>query len=398
MVKLTNAIIENGNTDFNLTQKDKTEIIQSMSSDIVMKKLIGFGVLNTQGVIAGDTFKAYNLDDVDSQGTAEWDNQYELAETHSMGFREVRIGVTRRPFKLPKKEALTHNRELTSTGDVKEKVKSQAAPWIGKTVRWSVINQLAGNNAASILARGVSSTAFTSDARLRVTGHNTVDAINSTYNYFANNPNGAVTNASQITDANVPSLVDFMGIDILLERSKHDVLIPSWGYDDEMKTVVIGQSIWQQMLVKEPTAGKYPNIAFETYQRLAGSNDKMREEGEGSPNCRIYHSVFTPNMRFMVVPDDILPQSVHNNAAQANTRVTLILGAKAIDYRFAELGGAETPFMLMEDTTTMKNNLMDFYSCIVKFGCKRIALLGKGANSNTRYEKAVAVLNSYSVF
>lgn len=403
---MANTVLDSlaqSNTDFNLVQSSK-EVSKDILSDELFTALRDYGVINTKGgETVGDTVNFYNLNRVDSNGLAETDDAYSNAASSIHGHRQIIMDTASYSHKAKKKNTMAAIRAETSVGKLDDGILEIMSSWGKSILRAGLINQLAGNNATSISVPAASTTAFSGTSLTRVTGFNSVTAVNSLYNKFGNNAAGGVTTAAGITNANTLTLIDFM----MLSDIVFDVYpgVTPWNPLDSMgkaqcrALAVVTRTGWTQLMTSVPAAGNYPSVAFELYNAIAAGGGKKEEyTGRTIGNYRIYKSAFTPDIDYLVVDDHLLPQAVHSNAAQANTKVALLLGRNAVDMKVSKLvkSGSGIPFMIEEDNQHEKLNNFDYWKLNMKFGLKRTLLKGTGANASTDYDYATAVINHYS--
>lgn len=408
---MPNAVLDSlaqGNVDYNLVQKPSEALSKDILSQELFTKLMGLGVINTKAdEVIGDTAKFYNLNRVNTKGLSENDDKYSNAASSVYGDRTVLMEATEYSHKVKKPRTMAAIRAQTSVGSLTDGVMDIMSAAGKGFLRASLINQLAGNTATSIEVADIYADGNFDDTAsiARVTGHNPVTAISSIYRKLGNNAAGGITNPSQITSANFLTLIDFMLLaNVLFNVNKG---VTRWNSLDRGKAygfraiALVSRTGWTQMMSAAPSADNYPSMAFELYQSIAGGTDGKKSEKTGKTidGYDIYRSAFVPEIGFLVVDDYELPRAVHNNAAQANTRSALIVGANAVDMKTTKLLGdskSGIPFVIMNDTTHEKLNTYDYYALFMKYGIKRTVLKGTGLNASTDYDFAAAKIDHYS--
>jgi len=404
---MTNAVIgtlAQDNTNYNLVQSVKEltkDILHGQELVMMLKK---YGAINTDAdQVVGDTANFYNLNRVDSNGLSESADVYSNADDAVYGQRQLIMDAVNYSRKVAKKNTMTQIRAETSIGDLTNGQRDVMIQWGRANILASVINQLAGNTQTSINRYELSSSAFTGSTLTHVTGLNSVTAVTSGYTFYGNNNQGSPANPSAITASNYASLVDYMNIasTIFDVNDSQSIWSPFDSGKDCRALVFIARSNWDQMMLQAPAAGTYANLAFERYQQLAANGgEKSRATGETVMGYKCYESIFTPEFKYVVVDDYILPRATHSNAEVANTRVSVVVGKNALDMKvgsmYPGLDNNNAAFNIRYDDTHEKLNNFDYYKLEMKYGCKRTLIKGTGANASTDYDNAVALLNLYS--
>lgn len=403
---MANAVLDTlaqSDTGYNLVQRAR-EVSKDILNTPLLKTLLDYGIINTDGETIGDTVRFYNKNRIDSNGISDIDDAYASADSSVFGYRELIMGAVDYAHKVKKKDTMAAIRAETSVGNLRDGDLEQIAAWGKLNVLTSVMNQAAGNVATSIDVPGLSTTAFSGTSLPRVSGSNTITAVNSLYSKLGNNAAGGISNASQITSLNPPTLLDFMSLSNVIFNVYSGVTpfstLDSMGKANCRALVVISRSGWNLMLGSAPSADNYPSAAFELYNVISASGAKKSEDtGRTIGNYRIHRSAFTPDLDYLVVDDHLMPRASYSTSAVANTRVALILGRGAVDMKVAKLYGSGKdgiPFIIKEDTEHEKLNTFDYYRLCMKYGVKRATMNGFGANAATVYDNAVAVLSHYS--
>lgn len=404
---MTNAVIgtlAQGNTSYNLVQAAKEVTIDILGTNDLLNFFKGYGSINTAAdEIIGDTVNFYNLNRINSTGFSESADVYANAGDNVYGQRQLLMNAVIYPHKVVRKNTMTQVRADTSVGDLNKGVREIMIQWGKEDLNASFFNQLAGNTATSVLRPQLSETAFSGDKLTNVTGLNAVTAVNADYTFYGNNDAGAPANPSAITSSNYATLVDFMNI----EQTIFDTYTAQskWMGFDAGKgcraMVVISRTNWNQMMLQAPVANAYANLAFERYNALiAGGSEKSRATGKMVGSYRLYESIFTPDLQYLVVDDEVLPRCVHSGSAVANTRVSLVIGKNAVDMKVGSMmpgvGSDQAAFNIEYDDQFEKLNNFVYYKLGMKYGIKRTTIQGTGAKTGTEYDNAVALLNLYS--
>lgn len=403
---MTNEVIgtlAQDNSNYNLVQAAKETTIDILNNNDLLKYLKGLGVINTNAAsVKGDTVNFYNLNRINSHGLSESADVYGNAGNSVYGQRQMVMDALNYSHAVAKKNTMTQERANTTIGDLNNGVRDIITQWGKANILASLINQLTGCTQTSIVRAELADTAFTGDELKHVTGLNTVSAVSSVYTFYGNNNAGSPANPSAITSSNYASLVDFMNI----EDEIFDVNVGRnvWSGFDMGKgcraLVIIARENWNQMMLQSPAAGSYANVAFERYQALASTgSEKSRATGETIMGFKVYESIFTPHLKYLVVDNHVLPRATHSGAEVSNTRVAVVVGKHAVDMKVGSMlpqvkDGAA--FNLRFDDQHEKLNNWNFYKLEMKYGIKRVVLKGTGINAANDYDNAVALLNLYS--
>lgn len=402
---MTNAVLNalaQSDTGYNLVQRAK-EVSKDILSTPLLKLKREYGIINTDGETIGDTVRFYNKNRIDSNGISDTDDAYANAADSNFGYRELIMAAVDYSHRVKKKDTMQQIRAETSVGSLSDGDLEQIAAWGKLNVVTSISNHQAGNVSTSISVPGLSTTAFSGTSLTRVTGGNSVTAVNSLYSKFGNNAAGGVTNASGITSANQLTLLDFM----LMSNVIFNVYsgVTPFASLDSMKfgcraLVEVSRTGWQQLMTNAPSADNYPNFAFEMYNAISAGGGKKEEYlGKDVGGSRMYRSAFCPDFDFLVHDDHLLPRASYSGSAVANTRVALISGKGAVDMKVAKLYGKgkdSIPFAIEFDDQHEKLNTFDYYRLKMKYGVKRALIEGTGSNAGTYYDAASALISHYS--
>lgn len=404
---MTNAVIGSiaqSNTTYNLVNAAKEVTIDILKNTELLTTLKNYGAINTDAdEIIGDTVNFYNLNRVDSNGLSESDDSYSNAADSVYGQRQLIMGAVNYTHKARKKNTMTAIRAETTVRDLKKGIREIMTQWGRSNIVASLLNQIAGNTATSISRVELSGTAFSGSTLNRVTGLNSVSAIEAGKFFYGNNNAGAPANPAAITSTNYATLVDFMNIESNIFNVEDEQNV--WtGFDSSAgcrALVLISRTNWNQMMNYAPVSNSYANLAFERYQALsAAGSEKSRATGKMIGNYRVYESIFTPDLHYLVVDDHVLPRCVSSNAAVANTRVALIIGKNAVDMKVGsmlpQIPNDQAAFNIRLDDQHEKLNNLDYFKLEMKYGLTRCTLQGTGSKAGTQYETGVAVLNLYS--
>ena len=406
---MTNAVIGSvaqGQTDYNLVQAAQSEelTVEILQYNALLSDLKKYGIINTEAdSIVGDTVNFYNLNRVDSNGMSESADAYSNADDSTYGQRQLVMDAVNYSRKIQRAKTMTQIRANTSVGKLTNGVKDTIISWGRGTVLGGVFNHLAANTANSITRYDLAQNPYVGSTLKNITGLNTVEAMNDEYSFYGNDSAGAPANPSEITENNYATLVDFINIenslfDVVRGRTSFNQMDMSHGCK---ALVIIGRSNWGQMLISSPAQGNIPSVARETYESISATGvDKSKDSGMKIGGFPVHTSAFTPDLKYLVVDDYLLPRAVHNGAEVANTRTCLIIGKHALDMKVGSMmpsiGNENAAFAFTADTEYEKLNTFDYYQLAMKFGVKRVMIEGTGINAGTRYNHAAAVLNLYS--
>ena len=404
---MTNAVIgtlAQNNTNYNLVQAAKEVTYDILSNNDLLNFFKGYGAINTSAdEIVGDTVNFYNLNRVDSNGFSESADVYANAADSVYGQRQLLMDAVVYAHKVVRKNTMTQIRADTSVGDLTKGVREILTQWGKEDLNASFINQVCGNTATSIIRQQLSATAFSGSTLLNVTGLNAVSAVNADYVFYANNNAGSPANPSAITTSNYLTLLDFMNVEATIFNQYEEQ--SQWMGFDAGKgcraIAVVTRTNWQQMMTQAPASNAYPNVAFERYQAIAaGASEKSRYTGKMVGNFRLYESIFTPDIMYLVVDDAVLPRATHSSAAVANTRVIPIIGKNAVDMKVGSMlpgiGNATPAFSIDYDDQHERLNNFVYYKLGMKYGIKRTRIEGFGSKAGTFYDAGVATILAYS--
>lgn len=405
---MTNAVIgtlAQSNTTYNLVQAAKEVTTDILTTNDLLTFFKGYGAINTAAdQIIGDTVNFYNLNRVDSTGFPESADVYANAGDNVYGQRQLIMNAVVYPHKVVRKNTMTQIRADTSVGDLSKGVREILTQWGKENLNASFINQVVGNTATSIIRPQLSATAFSGTTLPNVIGlQSSVTAVNSDYVFYGNNNAGAPANPSAITSSNYATLLDFMNIEATIFNQYEEQ--SQWMGFDAGKgcraIAVISRTNWQQMMQQAPVSNSYASIAFERYQTLASSGaDKSRATGKMVGNFRLYESIFTPDIQYLVVDDAVLPRCTHSSAAVANTRTAVVIGKNAVDMKVGSMlpgvGNDKAAMNIEYDDQFEKLNQFVYYKLAMKYAIKRTLIEGTGSKAGTSYDNAVALLNLYS--
>lgn len=397
--------LASSNTDYNLV-KASQELTREVLQQDLFKQLLGMGVINTSGenILSkqgGDTVNFYNRFRIDAKGGVGDRDLYAAAKDSEFGKRSLVINETNESFRAKKKRTMTSQRTKSSFGLPSDGLMEQMKDWAMRLFTANLVIQAAGNNATSTTVSALASTAFTTTDELAVIrAHNTPPAATSQFSAIGNLGAGGVTTPNNITSSNIVTVQDFMKIEEII--SQEYAGITQWGYNKMLSNgyrgvVLICKTQWNQMLNAAKAIGANAVISEAMYASMA-SNDPARYTGKTIGQYKTYECPFTPDLLYVVVPDSVLPRSVHSNAEVANTRTAIVLGYDAIDWAVGSMvaGSREAMFLIDQDNQHEKLNSYDYFALYIQNGMKKAQLNGFGANSSNFYDLGTFVLNGYS--
>lgn len=364
--------------------------LEMVADNKFLQVLTGDKVINIENKLSeerGGSITMYNRPKLDTKLSRGDVDRYSTAKAMSSVSRQLNIDLVSETVEFPMPK--TQSQQFTPYM-IDEGKQEQIIDVLKASMTASIINQACGNTATSITQTALSSTAFTGNDLLTVTGNNA--AVAPSRWYWAGSAATARTTDASISGQSL-SIASFMTwSELLNSQPTNGAIFQSLrnSKDGHSGIVLLPESHVHQMLNDTGTAYNFKEVIY-------------NQISSGKNQLGAFRSFTVPgiNFKFVQGPDSYFPRGVNDStgAEVALSRRGVILGHNALDMAFGqgytnqETGEVLPGINVSIDMNHKKNNKVGYCTGEVLYGT-RVTTTDNGSGGTQTLSTLVFTANT----